>query len=75
MNKEKNELSRQKKLREEKWKENQRLRQQTGIVNNKSLKQDYDKRESEIEGLKRRIENLKLYHLKLTGYIERAQQI
>ena len=54
---------------------NQKLRQETGIVNNKSLKTDYVRRESEIAELEDRIVQLKNYHGNLTGIIERAQQI
>lgn len=31
------------------WKENQKLKQKTGIVNKKSLKTDFDKRDDEIK--------------------------
>ena len=65
MNGEKNDLSRMKKNREKLWKMNQKLRQETGIVNNKSLKTDFDKRDYEIKDLQERIESLKEYHIRL----------
>jgi hypothetical protein len=49
LNNEKTELSRLKKNREGLWKENQKLKQKTGIVNKKSLKTDFDKRDEEIK--------------------------
>ena len=75
LNKEKNTLSKQKKEREEKLKENLRLKQQTGIVENKSLKADYNNREKEVEYMEAHMITLKRYHQRLTQYIERAQQI
>jgi hypothetical protein len=62
LNIEKSQLSKAKKDREETWKENQKLRQQTGIVNNKSLKTDYDKRENEISYLNQKVVALQNYH-------------
>lgn len=64
-----------KKNREKLWKMNQKLRQETGIVNNKSLKTDFDKRDFEIKDLQERIETLKEYHNRLHYVIERAQQV
>lgn len=72
LNNEKTELSKQKKLRESLWKENQKLKQKTGIVNKKSLKTDYDKRADEITNLGARIEALQEYHSDLTKIIVRA---
>lgn len=51
------------------------MKQKTGIVNNKNLKTDFDKRDGEIKMLEDRILELKEYHGKLTGLIERANQI
>jgi predicted nucleic acid-binding Zn-ribbon protein len=48
LNDDKISLSKMKKEREVLQKENQKLRQQTGIVNKKSLKTDYDRRSEEI---------------------------
>ncbi len=56
-------------------KENQKLRQQTGIVNKKSLKTDHDKRMQEIDSLTERIIGLEEYHSRLTKIIERANQV
>ena len=55
LNDEKTDLSKLKKNRESLWKENQKLKQKTGIVNKKSLKTDYDKRDDEIKDLSDRI--------------------
>lgn len=55
LNDEKIALSKMKKDRAVLEKENQKLRQQTGIVNKKSLKTDYDLREEEIRSLSERI--------------------
>ena len=68
-------LSRMKKDREVLGKENQKLRQQTGIVNKKSLKTDYDRREDEIRSLSERIIGLEEYHSRLTKVIEQANQL
>ena len=57
------------------WKENQKLRQKTGIVNKKSLKTDYDKRDESIKNLSESIIALQEYHAQLTKIIERANQI
>ena len=64
-----------KKDREVLQKENQKLKQATGIVNKKSLKTDYDRREEEIRSLSERIIALEEYHSQLTQVIERANQI
>lgn len=75
LNNEKNELSKNKKTREKLWKLNQKMKQKTGIVNNKNLKTDFDKRDDEIQMLQERILALKEYHEKLTQMIGRANQI
>ncbi len=64
-----------KKEREVLQKENQKLRQQTGIVNKKSLKTDFDRRAEEIQSLSERIIGLEDYHSTLTKIINRANQI
>ena len=64
-----------KKEREQLQKDNQKLRQITGIVNNQSLKSDFDKREEEIRSLSERIIGLEEYHSRLTKTIERANQV
>ena len=51
------------------------MRQKTGIVNKKSLKTDYDKRDEEIKNQSDRIVALQEYHAQLTKVIERANQI
>jgi hypothetical protein len=51
------------------------LRQQTGIVNKKELKQDYDAREIEIMELKEKEKSLKDKHSRLTHIIEQANDI
>lgn len=66
LNAEKNSLSWKKKERERLWKENQKMRQKTGIVNNKSLKTDFDKRDIDIKSLEERINAMKDYHSQLT---------
>ena len=75
LNDEKISLSKMKKDREVLQKENQKLRQQTGIVNKKSLKTDYDRREDEIRSLSERIIGLEEYHSRLTKIIERANMV
>ena len=75
LNSEKTALSNMKKEREGLQKENQKLKQQTGIVNKKSLKTDYDNREEEIRSLSERIIGLEEYHSRLTKIIERANQV
>ena len=75
LNNEKTELSRLKKNRESLWKENQKLKQKTGIVNKKSLKTDYDKRDDDIRDQSDRIKQLQEYHQRLTKIIERANII
>ena len=75
LNNEKTELSKLKKNRESLWKENQKLKQKTGIVNKKSLKTDYDKRDDDIRDQSDRIKQLQEYHQRLTKIIERANII
>ena len=75
LNEEKISLSKMKKDREVLQKENQKLRQETGIVNKKSLKTDYDRREDEIRSLSAKIIGLEEYHSRLTKIIERANQV
>jgi hypothetical protein len=75
LNDEKIMLSRMKKDREVLGKENQKLRQQTGIVNKKSLKTDYDHREEEIRSLSERIIGLEEYHSRLYKVIDNAEQM
>jgi hypothetical protein len=54
---------------------NQKLRQQTGIVNKTELKNDYMKRGVDIEELKMNEKLLKEKHSRLTNIIEKAQEI
>ena len=75
LNTEKNDLSKLKKKREKLWKTNQKLKQQTGIVNKKSLKADFDLREHEIRLQEDRILAMKEFHQQLTKVIERANQV
>ncbi len=75
LNEDKISLSKMKKEREVLQKENQKLRQQTGIVNKKSLKTDYDRRAEEIQSVSERIIGLEEYHSRLTKVIERANQV
>ena len=75
LNDDKISLSKMKKEREVLQKENQKLRQQTGIVNKKSLKTDYDRRSEEIQSLSERIIGLEEYHSRLTKVIEQANQV
>ena len=75
LNSEKTALSNMKKEREGLQKENQKLKQQTGIDNKKSLNTDYDNREEEIRRLSERIIGLEEYHSRLTKIIERANQV
>ncbi|TNV83379.1 hypothetical protein FGO68_gene100 [Halteria grandinella] len=75
LNDEKIMLSKMKKDREVLGKENQKLRQQTGIVNKKSLKTDYDHREEEIRSLSERIIGLEEYHSRLYKVIDNAEQL
>jgi hypothetical protein len=75
LNEDKISLSKMKKEREFLQKENQKLRQQTGIVNKKSLKTDYDRRAEEIQSVSERIIGLEEYHSRLTKVIERANQV
>ena len=64
-----------KKRREELQRKNQKLSQQTDIVNKTSLKTDYTRREEEKNSLSERIIGLEQYHSRLTKVIERANQI
>lgn len=64
-----------KKKREELQRKNQKLSQQTDIVNKTSLKTDYTRREEEKNSLSERIIGLEQYHSRLTKVIERANQI
>ena len=75
LNDEKISLSKMKKDREVLSKEIQKLRQQTGIVNKKPLKKDFDKRAEDIHSLSERIIGLEDYHSRLTKIIERANQV
>mmetsp|Transcript_1740 Transcript_1740/g.1667 ORF Transcript_1740/g.1667 Transcript_1740/m.1667 type:complete len:84 (+) Transcript_1740:142-393(+) len=75
LNGEKTDLSKHKKKREQLQKENQKMKQKTGIVNNKSLKTDFEKREIEKTMLEENIISLKDYHAQLTQLIERANQV
>ncbi len=52
LNADKLDLSRKKKEREDKQKHNQKLKQKTGIVNDKSLKMDYELRTKEMDDLR-----------------------
>lgn len=72
---EKNNQNKQKKARDALLRLNQKLRQQTGIVNKKELKDDYDARGDEIEQLKLKEKQLKEKHARLTRIIERAQEV
>jgi chromosome segregation ATPase len=72
LNDEKISLSKLKKEREVLGKENQKLKQQTGIVNKKSLKTDYENREDEKKSLIKRIAGLEQYHASLYQIIEEA---
>jgi hypothetical protein len=71
----KDQLSKQKKKRETLWKENQKLKQQTGIFNNQSLKMDYQNREAEISVLETGIITLKNKHARLTELVKRAEAV
>ena len=72
---EKNEQSRLKKNREKLQKINQRLKQQTGIVNKKELKEDYDRRDKEKLELLDKIQALQDKHANLTNIINQAAQL
>ena len=72
---EKNEQSKLKKQREKLQQINQRLKQQTGIVNKKELKEDFDRRKDEIKALKERIAKLESKHASLSAIIEQATEI
>ena len=63
-----------KKTREKLLRINQKLRQQTGIVNKKELKQDYDARDFEINDQQELIKTLQNKHSKLTRVIEQATE-
>jgi DNA repair exonuclease SbcCD ATPase subunit len=75
LKKEKNDLSSLKEKREDWRKKNQRLKQETGIVNDKFLKEDFDMRKDEISLLTKDIEQLKKHHEQLTQIIEKANMI
>uniref|UniRef100_A0A7S3CLM4 CCDC113/CCDC96 coiled-coil domain-containing protein n=1 Tax=Strombidium rassoulzadegani TaxID=1082188 RepID=A0A7S3CLM4_9SPIT len=75
LNNEKNEQSRLKKNREKLQKLNQRLKQQTGIVNKKELKEDYDRRDKEKLELLDKIKQLQNKHANLTRIINQASDI
>jgi len=65
LNGQKDKLSKVKEEREQFRKDSQRLRQQTGIENDDSLKADYINRKKEIEALTKEIELLQEHHQKL----------
>jgi len=75
LNEEKIALSKMKKEHQVLQKVNQKLQQQTGIVNKKELRVDFDNREEEIKSLSDRIIGLEEYHSRLTKIIERANQV
>ena len=54
---------------------NLKLKQQTGIVNNKELSVDFDKRAIEITNLEEKIKILQVQHSRLTRVIEQANEI
>ena len=56
-------------------KTNQKLRQQTGIVNKKELKTDFERRDAEITQLEENIRILQVKHQRLTNIIEQANDI
>jgi hypothetical protein len=58
--------------REKFWKKNQRLKQETGIVNKKSLKVDYDKRKEENIEMDWKCDELEKYHNRMYEDIKRA---
>ena len=72
---EKLEQSRLKVHRESIMKINLKLKQQTGIVNNKELSVDFDKRAIEITNLEEKIKILQVQHSRLTRVIEQANEI
>ena len=74
LNKYKNQLSELKKKREMQRKVNQKLKQQTGIVNDKWLTQDYNERQETVKQLRSEIEQLKAHHEHLTSIIEEANR-
>lgn len=61
----KEKLNKEKETRESFRKQSQKLRQQTGIENDDSLKADYNNRKIEIEEIMKEIELLKDHHQKL----------
>ena len=75
LNADKHEQSKLKKHREVLLKTNQKLRQQTGIVNKKELKEDFDRRDTEITDLEEQIKMLQVQHQRLTNIIEQANDI
>lgn len=75
LNNEKNDQSKLKKNREKLQKINQRLKQQTGIVNSKDLKVDFERRAAEIESLQQKIVQLESKHKSLQDIIEQATEI
>jgi len=54
---------------------NLKLKQQTGIVNNKELSVDFEKRAIEINNLEEKIKILQVQHSRLTRVIEQANEI
>lgn len=68
----KNTQNKLKKDREALLRINQKLRQQTGIVNKPELREDYKKRSIDIDELKMKEKHLKEKHARLTNIIEKA---
>jgi hypothetical protein len=56
-------------------KENQKLKQQTGIINNENLSLDYQYRQSEINKMQESILVLKGKHARLTELVKRADSV
>jgi len=51
-----------------------KLRQQTGIVNDKFLKKDFEDRKKTIENLTEELDRLRERHMHLTADIEKANK-
>lgn len=72
---EKNDQSKLKKNRDKLQRTNQKLKQQTGIVNSKELGVDFQRRKEEIIGLQEKIVKLEAKHKQLQDIIEQATEI
>lgn len=69
----KTKLSKQKRMRETKAKQLEKLKQQTGIVSQQSLKMDFQNREVETKRIEKECKMLEDRHKRITELINQAR--